>query len=122
MTEASAVAGIDFASESTVVTSWRGPINITPLLAEAVPLARAALLTAAQLRKTVTYGQLSTAVDGRYPPISLGTLLDLISHDCQLRDEPSLAALVIRGDTKEPGDAWIGDAGAEQRSCFARWA
>jgi hypothetical protein len=77
---------------------------------------------AAQLGLTVTYGQLSIAVDGRYPPIALGSVLDLVSYDCQLRREPSLAALVIRGDTNEPGDAWIGDAHAEQKLCFERWA
>jgi hypothetical protein len=95
---------------------------VTPLLAETVPLARAALLTAAQLGRTMTYGQLSAAVDRRYVPVSLGNVLDLVSYDCQLRQEPSLAALVIRGDTNEPGDAWVGDSDAEQKLCFERWA
>jgi hypothetical protein len=36
--------------------------------------------------------------------------------------EPSLAALVIRGDTNEPGYVWIGGAAAEQTRCFEHWA
>lgn len=116
------MSGIVLSAGATIATPWRGPIKVTPLLAETVPLARAALLAAAQLGETVTYGQLSTALDRRYPPISLGAVLDLVSHDCQLREEPSLAALVIRGDTNEPGDAWSGDAAAEQERCFQRWA
>lgn len=113
---------IDLLVGATIATPWRGPIKVTTLLAETVPLARAALLAAAQLGGTVTYGQLSAALDRRYPPISLGAVLDLVSYDCQLREEPSLAALVIRGDTNVPGYAWIGDADAEQRRCFERWS
>jgi hypothetical protein len=116
------MTGLDLRSGQTITTPWRGPVNVTSLLAETVPLARAALLAAAQLGRTITYGQLSVALDGRYPPIALGNVLDLVSYDCQMRREPSLAALVIRGDTNEPGDAWIGDAHAEQKLCFEHWA
>ena len=116
------MSSIDLTVGATIATPWRGPISVTSLLAETVPVARAALLTIAQLGSTMTYGQLSTALDRRYPPINLGSVLDLVSYDCRLRGEPSLAALVIRGDTNEPGYAWIGDATAERRRCYERWA
>jgi hypothetical protein len=116
------MSGLKLQAGETISVPWRRPVKVTPRLAETVPLARAALLLVAQLGRTVTYKQLSVAVDRRYSPRSLGNVLDLVSVDCRLRHEPSLAALVLRGDTNEPGDGWIGDAQAEQKLCFEHWS
>ena len=47
------MSGIDLSVGATIATPWRGPINVTPLLAETVPLARAALLAAEALLRTL---------------------------------------------------------------------
>ena len=69
----------------------------------------------------MTYGQASTACEGAYIPQGLGPLLDVLSVDCDRRGEPSLAALVVRKDSFEVGDSFVGDAAASRADCYKHW-
>ncbi|WP_141714112.1 hypothetical protein [Micromonospora inyonensis] len=89
---------------------------------ETLPIMRGVLISVALRGQTITYKELSIAIDQRYHYRQLGDLLDVLSQDCFDHDEPSLAALVTRGDTREPGDAFIGDAGTEQTACYQYWS
>lgn len=95
--------------------------TLTPGLAEAVVRARAALLDVAVHREVITYGELSEAIGGLVLPRHMGPLLHMLGHDCRLRDEPSLPALVVSAATGEVGtsdDAWAAPA---RRACWLRW-
>ncbi|MGK5442153.1 hypothetical protein ACSNN7_10075 [Micromonospora sp. URMC 105] len=88
---------------------------------EALPIMRGVLILVALRGQTITYKELSIAIDKRYHYRQLGDLLDVLSQDCFDHGEPSLAALVTRGDTSQPGEAFIGDAKAEQQACYKHW-
>ncbi|GGR77898.1 hypothetical protein GCM10010169_22770 [Micromonospora fulviviridis] len=106
-----------------VDSEWRGrKVHFTPLMQEALPIMRGALIVVALRQETITYKALSIAIDQRYHYRQLGDPLDVLSQDCFLHNEPSLAALVTRGDTSQPGEAFIGDATAEQEACYKYWA
>ncbi len=114
------VSGLKLSEGDLVDIPWReGKVTVTALVLQTLPRVRAALLVAAMTGHVLTYGQLAIATGRAYPPRGMGDLLDLISLDCIKRREPSLAALVVRSDTGAPGDAFIGDAAAEQRRCYA---
>jgi hypothetical protein len=85
------------------------------------PFARYACRQLCWPETTVTYKELSTAIDGRYHYRQLGDALDILSMDCIDHGEPSLAALVVRADTNVPGDAFLGDAESEQRAYHEHW-
>lgn len=89
---------------------------------DAVMRMRAALIIAAQRRSTVTYQELSTAIDGLFVRQALGRPLDLLSEDCVRRGEPSLAALVVKNSTGRVGSAFVGDDGSQRELCFRRWS
>ena len=64
------------------------------------------------------------------PPVPGDDVLDLtaaaatpvvVPRLCALRNEPSLAALVISKGTGAAGSAYVGDDEAERERCFARW-
>ena len=51
----------------------------------------------------------------------MGPLLHMLGHDCRLRDEPPLPALVVSAATGEVGtadDAWAAPA---RRACWLHW-
>lgn len=60
-------------------------------------------------------------MEGAYPPIGLGRLLDVLSVECERRQEPSLASLVVRRETGEVGAAFVGDAEGEREECYRYW-
>ncbi|QGN45813.1 hypothetical protein GKC29_02380 [Micromonospora sp. WMMC415] len=72
---------------------------------EALPIMRGVLIFVALRGGTITYKELSIAIDKRYHYRQLGDLLDVLSQDCFDHGEPSLAAVVTRGDTSQPGEA-----------------
>jgi hypothetical protein len=117
------VTGSSFAIGDVVVTSFRPerPINVTPLMYEAVGRLRSALIVAAQRRSTLTYEQASAAIDGAYVPAGLGRPLDLLSEDCARRGEPALSALVVQKQSGGVGSAFIGNADAERERCYRHW-
>ncbi|MFD0783843.1 hypothetical protein ACFQZ8_07935 [Micromonospora azadirachtae] len=92
------------------------------LMQEALPITRGVLISSALRGETITYKELSIAIDQRYHYRHLGDLLDILSEDCDQHGEPSLAALVTRSDTSQPGGAFIGDAKDEQEACYKYWA
>ena len=104
----------------TVTTTFRPerPIKVTPVMYEAALRLRSALIVAAQRRSTLTYDQASNAIDGVFLTRALGKPLDLVSHDCMQRGEPSLSALVISKRSGAVGGAYIGDAEAARERCY----
>lgn len=97
-------------------------VNVTPHMIEALERMRAALITVAQLQATTTYKALSAATGGAYPARGFGKALDVISVDCQVRGEPSLASLIVHtGGDHEVGSGFIGDAVAERDECYRHW-
>ncbi len=98
------------------------PTNVTPLMYDAVLRLRGVLIKVAKRRGTITYAEASEGINRAYIPQNLGKPLDLLSEDCIRRDEPSLAALVVRKDTGEVGSAFVGDAEAERMRCYDRWS
>lgn len=75
------------------------PINVTRLMYDAVLRLRETLIKAAKRGSTITYAEASETINGTYIPQNLGKPLDLLSEDCIRRNEPSLAALVVRKDS-----------------------
>jgi len=96
-------------------------ITVTPHMHDALTRMRAALIATAQAGAATTYGKLVIATGGPYLAQGLGPALDVLSVDCERRGEPSLAALVVRGDTGEVGDAFVGDADGERELCWTHW-
>ena len=96
-------------------------VQVTDHMVAALERMRAALIVVAQAGGTITYGQLAAATGGAYPPVGFGKALDILSIDCKNRREPSLAALVVRGDDGEVGDAFVGDAAATRQDCYRWW-
>ena len=91
---------------------------------EAVTRLRSAGIVAAQRRTTLTYAEAAMAIDELYPARALGRALDLLSHDCIQRREPSLAALVVRSDSGEVGEGWAASTAnpaKERERCYERW-
>ena len=97
------------------------PIKVSEVMYEAAVRLRSALIVAAQRRSTLTYQEASEAIDRLFAPQGLGRPLDLLSHDCITRGEPSLAALVIGKRTGTVGSAYIGEDAAERERCYKHW-
>lgn len=70
--------------------------------------ARAALTVAALRSTLLTYKELGVAIgmSGIELRNALPRVLDVLSEQCNERTEPSLAALVVNGDTGKPGAGW----------------
>lgn len=98
----------------TLTFRWRPgfTVDVDERMIAALSKARAALIAIAYTGRTITYKGLEKAIeDSRFNYRNFRGLLDVISLDCERRGEDSLAALVIRGDTKEVGDGFINNAG-----------
>jgi hypothetical protein len=117
------VAEMNFTIGETVPNPRPGrpPIHVTAAMYEAVSRLRSATIVAAQRRSTLTYSDAEAAIDSLYPARGLAPVLDLLSHDCIARGEPALAALVVRKDTGQVGDGFMGDAALAREECYARW-
>jgi len=96
-------------------------IRVTQNMYDALRVLRGHLIDAARSKSTITYGEASALTDGAYLPQGWGPALDVLSEDCFRRDEPSLAALVVRGNDGQVGDAFVGDAETEREACFEYW-
>jgi hypothetical protein len=118
-----------FQPDQVVPVPWRPErpqIRVTENMIEALVRLRPALIVVAKRRSTLTYGEAETVIDGLikmgHGVADGGRLLDLITVDCERRREPSLAALVVRSDTGEVGDGFVGDAGAGREDCYRYWS
>ncbi|MEV4343538.1 hypothetical protein AB0J83_03530 [Actinoplanes sp. NPDC049596] len=107
-----------------VSSAWRPGTNVryTELMCEILPVVRGVLIAAARRGQTITYGELAIAVDRRYHNLQFGDPLDVLSQDCDIFGEPSLAALVVNQRTGLPGDAFVGDAESIRQDCLEYWA
>lgn len=107
----------------TVVVPWRAGrrMSITALASTTLDAMRPILIDTARHRETITYGQLAQQSGGRYRPVSVGRLMDMIAMDCAERGEPSLAALVVSATTDEVGSGYGGDAASERERCYRFW-
>lgn len=97
-------------------------LKVSELDVSALPKIRTFLIDVARRGDTVTYGDVVAATGITHLPRGLGRLMDLLSEDCFLTDEPSLAALVVNQSTSEVGDAFAGDAPAERDDVYEYWA
>jgi hypothetical protein len=94
---------------------------VTEMAVDSLPLVRAYLLGVARAGGLVTYGELVRDLQLRYSPQGVGVLLDVLSVDCIAREEPLLAALVVRGSTLESGDFTPEEAEAARELVYRRW-
>lgn len=97
-------------------------LKVSELDALVLPKIRSFLIKVAQQGETVTYGEVVAGTGITHLPRGLGRLMDLLSEDCFLTEEPSLAALVVNQSTQEVGEAFTGDAGAEREYVYEYWA
>ncbi|YAL83405.1 hypothetical protein ACMYYO_00975 [Dermacoccaceae bacterium W4C1] len=94
----------------------------TPLRVRLLERARPVLIDHARRGTTITYGELAQAIEFTQPVQAIGRLLDLITEDCRLRGEPSLAALAVNSQTGEVGDDFDGEPVGERALVYAhRW-
>lgn len=85
-----------------------------------VEKARAALVIAATRKSILTYGELGAAIGmtGVNLRNQMRHVLDRLSEDCDEYHEPSLAALVVKAESGEPGSGWEGPWSATVRNVF----
>ena len=110
--------------DELVVLPWRGgaQVRVTQLRFESLRLLRPFLISVARNGTTITYGEASQAINENFFARGMGTLMDILSLDCQRRGEPSLAALVVRKDKGEVGYAFVGDPALTRQACYAFWS
>ncbi len=84
-------------------------------------LARLRLMTqtAALLGGTVNYSQVEALIG--IPHRRPGRWLDLLSIQCQLAGEPSLAAVVVQKHTRRCGFYFDGDEDQARQACYDYW-
>ena len=70
---------------------------------------------------TTTYGELVSDLSLPYMARGLGPLLDLLGVDCERRDEPNLASLVVTGRSGEVGAEYGTGAAEERARVYAFW-
>jgi hypothetical protein len=97
-------------------------VGVTDHMIAALERMRAALITCALRGTTLTYSELVLATGRAYNRRQFGLALDVLTIDCQNREEPSLAALVVhKGGDGDVGSGFIGDAAAERSECYQHW-
>jgi hypothetical protein len=99
----------------------RRTLTVTQTAFDCLPRTRDFLIDVAREGLTVTYGEVKGDLDLPYAPNGMGRLLDLLSEDCDRRDEPSLAALVVNQTTGEVGHDFAGDAVTERERTYRYW-
>jgi hypothetical protein len=80
------------------------------------------LIDVARRGQTITYGELKASAQLSHPPNDMGRLLDVISEDCRLRDEPSLAPLVVNAETLEVGADYEGAPNEDRQRLYDYWS
>lgn len=96
-------------------------VNVDDTMLTAIARARAALIVVAQNRRTITYKALDAAMDRLLGYRNLGDMLDILSEDCFRRNEESLAGLVVRSDTHEVGDGYVGAPREDRSKVHDQW-
>jgi hypothetical protein len=115
-----AAQGSTLAVGEVVHTATRR-LHVSERDVEAVARARDVLIAQARTGATITYGELVDEAELPYPPRRLGRLLILLSEDCDRRDEPTLACLVVTATTGEVGDGYGAGAADERAAVYERW-
>lgn len=95
--------------------------SVTDLAFETLPRVRQHLTEVARSRGTTTYGELVSDLSLPYMARGLGPLLDLLGVDCERRDEPNLASLVVTGSSGEVGAEYGTGAAEERARVYAFW-
>lgn len=97
-------------------------VTVTKMQAGVGQRVRDELIDVAKRAGKITYGDLKAAAALTHPPNGMGRLLDVISEDCRLRGEPSLAPLVVNRETQEVGADYEGDPVADRQSAYRYWS
>lgn len=97
-------------------------ITVTKMQADVGQRVRDELIGVARRGGKITYGELRAAANLTHPPNGMGRLLDVISEDCRLRREPSLAPLVVNAETGEVGVDYDGDPASDRQLAYDYWS
>lgn len=97
-------------------------VSVSDHMLAALERMRPALIAVAMCRGKLTYAQLTKAAGDPYLARGLGPALDALSEDCRRRGEPCLDALVVRNDTGEVGEAFVGDPDSVRDDLYSLWA
>lgn len=97
-------------------------VTVTQMQADVGERVRDELIDVAKRGQTITYGELKAAANLSHPPNGMGRLLDVISEDCRIRDEPSLAPLVVNRATREVGGDYVGAPEADRQCLYDFWS
>lgn len=93
-------------------------LTVTQMQADVGQRVRAELIDVAKHGQTIIYGELRAAANLTHPPNGMGRLLDVISEDCRIRDEPSLASIVVNRATREVGGDYEGAPEADRQRLY----
>lgn len=97
-------------------------VTVTQMQAEVGQRVRDELIDVAKHGQTITYGDLRVAANLTHPPNGMGRLLDVISEDCRIRGEPSLAPLVVNATTREVGADYEGTPEVDRQRLYDYWS
>lgn len=97
-------------------------LKVSHLDADSVLAMRPVLISVAQDRTTITYGDLKAKAALPHMPTGMGRLLDLTKVECERRGEPDLAALVVNAQTREVGDMYGTGAVGERADVYRHWS
>lgn len=105
-----------------VIATDRRRFHVSARDLDSLARMRPFLIDEARAGSTVTYGELVRALDLPCSPKGLGRLLVLLSEDCDRRDEPTLAAIVVTQSTGEVGHGYGRGAPEERRALYDHWS
>ena len=97
-------------------------VTVTQMQADVGERVRDELIDVEKRGQTITYGELRAAANLTHRPHGMGRLLDVISEDWRIRDEPSLAPLVVNGVTGEVGADYEGDPEPDRQCPYDYWS
>lgn len=97
-------------------------LKVSHLDVDSVLAMRPVLISVAQERTTIPYGQVKTKADLPHMPTGMGRLLDITKVECERRGEPDLAALVVNAKTHEVGDMYGTGAVREREDVYQHWS
>lgn len=97
-------------------------VTVTKMQADVGQRVRDTLIDVAKRGATIKYGELKSIAGLSHPPNGMGRLLDVISEDCRLRGEPSLAPLVVNVGTQEVGTDYDGDPHEDRQQVYDFWS
>lgn len=104
---------------------YKGELHrITQHQLDVLPRARAVLIHVARGHETITYTDLTAAVEA-YDARNVAPLMNIVNHDCVRRKEPSLAAIAVLKATGLPSWGYDDDAdqiAKDQRRLYKHWA